>query len=412
MTRLERLAQQAALDQRRQLGLDRRRTIAEHFSAGSSTHVRVKAQRLVNFCSNNYLGLSQHPKIIAAMVRALGEEGAGSGASALISGYTPVHASAEAAIAKWKGTGGAVLLPSGYQANFAAIQTLAAIGSGGDDGKSSSSEKSTSLRLRFLLDKLSHASLIDAVRASGKPFRTFPHNDLVRLKRLLEEAEPGELQVVVTESIFSMDGDAADLRGLAELKRSHPFVLMLDEAHGSGVYGKNGAGYANECGLSDMVDIFIVTLSKALGLQGGAICASASFCEAVVNFGRAYLFSTSIAPALAAGAEAAIEVMREEPGRQQRVRELARRVRAELSAAGFAIPAGDTPIIPMILGEERRVAAAAKRLRDAGLLVLPVRPPTVPKGTSRLRVTVSSEHTDEEIGRLIAALKSVSQSHG
>jgi 7-keto-8-aminopelargonate synthetase-like enzyme len=197
-----------------------------------------------------------------------------------------------------------------------------------------------------------------------------------------------------------MDGDAAPLAGFMELKRSHSFLLLLDEAHGSGVYGANGSGYANESGFSDIVDVFIVTLSKALGSAGGAICASKDFCDAVANFGRAYVYSTSLPPANAAAAEAAIGVMRDEPQRQRRVRELAKRVRAELSAAGFAILAGDSPIIPIVLGEERAALDAAEMLRSEGFLVLPVRPPTVPKGSSRLRVTLSCEHEDETVNRL------------
>src|SRR5439155_926091 len=194
--------------------------------------------------------------------------------------------------------------------------------------------------VRFLLDKLVHASLLDAVRASGAVMRVFPHNHLGKLRRLLEDAEPSQMQVVVTESIFSMDGDAADLRGFAAIKKQLPFVLLLDEAHGSGVYGPNGAGYAAECGLSEIVDVSIVTLSKALGCIGGAVCGSHAFCDALLNLGRAYIYSTSIPPMVAAAAQAAVEVCRDEPQRQARLRELARFVRSEISQA-----AGDSPII-------------------------------------------------------------------
>ena len=193
------------------------------------------------------------------------------------------------AIAAWKGTEAAILLPSGYQANLAAIQTLAAIGklTGG---------------ARFLVDKLTHASLIDAIRGSGEPFRIFPHNHMAKLKRLLQESDKAALQVVVTESIFSMDGDAADLRAIAELKLEHEFFLLLDEAHATGVYGPAGAGLAAEYGLRQIVDVSILTLSKALGGIGGAVCGSAVFCEALVNYGRAYLFSTGVPAAVAAAA--------------------------------------------------------------------------------------------------------------
>jgi 8-amino-7-oxononanoate synthase len=212
---------------------------------------------------------------------------------------------------------------------------------------------------------------------------------------------------VLSESIFSMDGDAADLAGLARLKESCPFVLLLDEAHASGVYGPAGAGYAAEAGLASAVDISVVTLSKALGGCGGAVCGSAEFCDALVNFGRAYVYSTSLAPSAAAAASAAVAVMREEPHQQQRLRDLARRVRAELARSGVAMPPGDSPIIPVILGAEDRAVAAADRLLGRGILVGAIRPPAVARGTSRLRITLSSAHTDEEIELLLSAVGDV-----
>ena len=360
------------------------------------THVELDGRRLVNFASNNYLGLTHHPRVIEAVRRAAAQAGSGSGAAGLITGYTNLHASAETALAKWKGTEAAVLLPSGYQANHAVVQTLAAMSDalGG---------------VRFLIDKLVHASLVDAVRGSGLPFRVFPHNGLAKLRRLLDESsgDASALQVVVTESIFSMDGDAADLRGLAALKREHPFLLVLDEAHAAGVYGEGGAGLASELGVQDAVDVSVATLSKAIGSVGGVVCASRVFCDALVNFGRAYIFSTSVPPFVAAAAEAALGVMRHEPGRQTRVRQLARHVRAKLSGAGLDIAPGDSPILPIILGEEAKTLEAAEQLIARGLLVLGVRPPTVPRGSSRLRVTLSSEHTDEEVERLMDALVSL-----
>ena len=361
-----------------------------------ATHVEIEGRTYVNFASNDYLGLTHHPRVIEAAAAALRRDGAGSGAAPLITGYGPAHAAAEAALARWKGTESAVLLSSGYQANAAAVQTLAAIG-----------ERSAERRggVRFLLDKFCHASLVDAVRASSRPFRVVPHNGLSKLRRLLEESDPNELQVVVTESVFSMDGDTADLPGLAELKRDRPFVLLLDEAHGSGVYGPNGSGYAAELGLQEQVDVTIVTLSKALGCAGGAVCAAEAFCEAVVNYGRPYVYSTALPPSVAAGAEAAIRVLGEEPQRQAGLRDLASRVRSELRAAGLALPEGDSPILPVILGAEATALDAADRLRREGLLTLAIRPPTVPKGSSRLRITLSAEHSEEDVHRLIRALE-------
>jgi len=352
-----------------------------------ATHVEIEGRRYVNFASNDYLGLTHHPAVIAAAREALAKFGAGSGASALVSGYTEAHRSAEDAIARWKGTEAAVLLPSGYQAAHAIVQTLNLEG------------------VRFLLDKLGHASLVDAVGGSGTEFRVFPHNNLEKLARLL--ASPSPRNVVISESIFSMDGDAADLEGIAALKRKYPFVLVLDEAHGSGVYGRDGAGYAAERGFADIVDVALVTLSKAAGVAGGAVCGTRKFCEGLINWGRAYIYSTAIPAATAAAIEAAIEVIRNEPQRQQRVRRLAQQVRNELRRNGLQITDGDSPIIPVILGSEKRALDAAAHLREKQILAIAIRPPTVARETSRLRITLSCEHTDGEIEKLLEVLKTI-----
>ena len=218
--------------------------LAARETSGLKRVLKTVPAGLTDFASNDYLGLTHHPRVIAAMAQATMECGAGAGASALIAGHSDRHASAERALATWKGTEAAVLLPSGYQAGHAAVQTIAAVA------------KARGTPVSFLLDRLAHASLIDAIRGSGMPFRVFVHNDLLKLARLLEEANGGQLQVVVTESIFSMDGDAAPLRALADLKQKHRFVLLLDEAHGSGVYGPGGAGLAAELHLTGAVDIF------------------------------------------------------------------------------------------------------------------------------------------------------------
>jgi 8-amino-7-oxononanoate synthase len=370
----------------------RRRRVVRVLDA---THLEIDGRQYVNFASNNYLGLTHHPRVVSAMASAAQAHGAGSAASPLITGHTTAHAAAEKRLAEWKGTEAAVLLPSGYQANLAAIQTLAAIG------------ERTAGGVRFLLDKLVHASLIDAARMAGQPFRVFPHNHLDKLDRLLREADATQRQIVLTESIFSMDGDAADLRGLAELKRRHGFMLLLDEAHASGVFGPGGAGLAAELGLSGLVDVTVVTLSKALGCGGGAVCGSSLFIEALVNFARAYIYSTSIPPSLAAAAEAAIDVLRDEPQRRLRLRSLANYVRKRLSAAGLHLPPGDSPILPIVLGNEKAALSAAESLQLAGLWTLPIRPPTVPRTTSRLRITLSSQHSDDEIEQFLRALSAL-----
>jgi 8-amino-7-oxononanoate synthase len=362
-----------------------------------ATHVLVNGKRSVNFASNDYLGLTHHPRVMEAARRALAEYGSGAGASPLICGYTPAHAAAERRIAQWKGAQASVLLPSGYQANLAAIHTLAI---GAQRGGRS---------IRFLLDKLCHASLVDAVRATGQEFRVYPHQRIEKLERLLAQSEPDQIQAVVTESIFSMDGDAADLRALAALRRKYGCLLLVDEAHAGGVYGPEGGGLAAELGLSGEVDVTIATLSKAIGCVGGAVCGSGIFCEAVVNFARAYIYSTSLPAHVAAAAKTAIEVMRDEPQRIRRLRALAGAVRRALSLTRFTVPKGDSPVIPLVMGSEPEALEAAEFLAGRGLLAWPIRPPTVPRGTSRLRITLSSEHDDGEIEALLAGVRDLSE---
>jgi 7-keto-8-aminopelargonate synthetase-like enzyme len=289
-----------------------------------------------------------------------------------------------------------VLLPSGYQASHAAVQTLAAVAHRADRS------------IRFLLDKLCHASLIDAVRASGEELRVFPHGNLEKLNRLLAGAPAGQVQVVATETVFSMDGDTADLAAIVELKQKFEFVLLVDEAHASGVYGPGGSGLAAELGLSREIDISIATLSKAVGCAGGAVCGAMVYCDALVNFARACIYSTSLPASVPASAEAAIDVMEMEPHRQQRLRQLARRVRSALAEGRLVVPEGDSPIIPVILGSESAALKAADFLAARGMLVPAIRPPTVARYSSRLRVTLSSEHSDDEIDQLICALLDLS----
>jgi 8-amino-7-oxononanoate synthase len=385
----------AAADWLAQLSTASLRRARRVVRALDATHVEIDGQTLVNFSSNDYLGLSHHPAVIAAGVNAIREFGAGAGAAPLVAGQTPLHAEAEARLAAWKRTESAVLLPSGYQANLAAIQTLASVAK--QSGKS----------LRILMDKLCHASLIDAVRSSGLAFRVFPHNGVDKLQRLLAEADAGQIQVVVTESIFSMDGDAAKLKALSLLKLQYSFLLVLDEAHSSGVYGLAGRGLADELALNSLADISIVTLSKALGCGGGAVCGSQPFCDALVNGARAYIYSTATPPVVPAALLAGLSVMENEPELQSRLRESAKRIRDNLSRMRFQIPPGDSPIIAIILGDEDTTLNAAERLRADGHLCVAIRPPTVAPNTSRLRITISARHTDAELDALLTSLRSL-----
>jgi 8-amino-7-oxononanoate synthase len=390
----------AALQARQHEHLLRRRVTCRHLDA---THVEIAGRRMVNFATNDYLGLAWHPRVREAAGAAARSHGAGSGASALVSGYTDLHAQAEEEIARWKGTQAAVILPSGYQANLAAIVAIA------------KAAESTGRPIRLLMDKLVHASLIDAVALSGCRFRVFPHNGIEKLSRLLVvgdkngdasrfPAEPPPLDVIVTESIYSMDGDAAPVKRLAELSAASSAAWLLDEAHGTGVYGQHGSGYAAEQGVS--ADVTIVTLSKAMGCSGGAVCGSRALCDAIVNFGRAYVYSTALPPPTVASVLAALAVMRDEPSRQARVRELGVRVRAQLASLPLdtKITGGDSPIIAVVVGDAQQAIGISQRMADAGYWIPAIRPPTIPPNQSRLRITLSSEHSDTEIDGMIAAM--------
>lgn len=380
------------LDERRSSNLLRSRRAFEPIDA---TQVRdvMTGRILVAFCTNDYLGLSSHPRVLKAL---LDLKSVGSGAAPLISGRSQAHAELEQTLAAWKGVDDAVLLPSGYQANIAALQAVASV------------IEAAGRRPRFLLDRLAHASLIDAARlvsSTRDSLRVFPHNDLDKLDRLLAEREADRHDVIVTESVFSMDGDEALLREIVELKRRHSATLVLDEAHATGLFGPAGAGLASELGVSRDVDVGIATLSKALGVSGGAVYGGRAVVEAVVNAGRAYLFSTATPPSLARATCDAIAVARDEPDRRARALANARRLRDAITSRGLRVRATDrSPIIPIELGDERAALDAARSLEEQGFLVIAVRPPTVPRGTSRLRVTVSSEHTPEQIDALCEAV--------
>jgi 8-amino-7-oxononanoate synthase len=365
-----------------------------------ATRLERDGRKLVNFSGNDYLGLAHDARVAEAIMRAARENRVGSGSAALVVGYTDAHRRAERALAAWKGVDDAVLLPSGYQANVAAIQSLAAIAAG------------AGRKPRFLVDKLVHASLIDAVRSTETELRVFPHNGLAKLARLLDDVgeKPGadRLDVVVTESIFSMDGDRADLAGIVALRRQGArFALVVDEAHATGLYGPAGAGLVAELGLTGDVDLGIATFSKAAGVIGGAVYGPSTMVDAVVNLGRAYLYTTAVPPLIGDAVAASIEAMRDADDRRARLRANVDRLRAGIARLQLATIEGDSPIVPAILGDAARTLDASRRLAEAGHLVIAVRPPTVAPGTSRLRITVNSEHTVEQVDGLLDALTRV-----
>lgn len=357
--------------------------------------VQIVGQQLANFSSNDYLGLANDPMLRDAAAAAIAEFGVGAGASRLVSGTQSPHVRLEAALAKWKGTQAALSFSSGYAAAVGTIPALV----GKEDV--------------VILDKLCHASLIDGAKLSGAALRVFPHNHFGKLESHLEWARrerPDARVLIVTEAVFSMDGDRVPLRALAGLKKRFGALLLLDEAHSVGVIGAHGRGLAAEENLTRAVDVQMGTLSKALGVSGGYICGSHSLIEWLVNRARSFIFSTAPPPAFAAAATAAVEFLRSEAGEQRRLLlwdriELLREVYPELSPP-IVMPLPNGSAIHLLhVGDEQAAVDLSRSLQADGFLVPAIRYPTVAKGAARLRITVTAAHTEAQIRQLAEALQ-------
>jgi 8-amino-7-oxononanoate synthase len=342
-----------------------------------------------NFASNDYLGLSRHPALIEAARRATADRGVGAGASRLVTGTDAAVLALEAALAAWKGTEAALVFGSGFAAALGTIPALAGP------------------RDTIILDKLAHASLIDAARLSGATVRVFPHNHLVRLEALLQKCA-GEKKrcLVVTESVFSMDGDTAPLREIVELKEHYGAWLLVDEAHATGLYGATGAGLVAELGLTSRVEIVLATLSKALGGVGGFIAGSRTLTEWLLNRARSFVFSTALPPGAIAAGLAAVELARGAEGAELR-RRLGENIalyRERLPKSWKERAPSQGAIQPLLCGEAGEALRLSRALREAGFVIPAIRYPTVPRGAARLRVTLSAAHDAKEIERLTAVL--------
>jgi 8-amino-7-oxononanoate synthase len=351
------------------------------------TVVRMGDRLLVNFASNDYLGLSQHPAVKASAKLAIDRFGAGAGASRLVTGTESPHTKFEEEIAAFKGAESALVFSTGYSA---AIGTITSLVGPGDV---------------VILDKLAHACLIDGAKLSGAALRVFPHNNMAKLKRQLAWARqtyPQGQTLIVTESIFSMDGDFGDLPAIVDLKTEFQALLLVDEAHATGVIGPQGAGWIAALGLAQQVDIQMGTLSKAFGASGGFICGSKTLIQLLVNRARSFIYSTALAPASAAAASAALEIVRTAEGETLRSH-LWRNVHflvGCLTPASGKIPERVSPIFPWLIGDEQQSLGLAESLLKNGFLVPAIRFPTVARGSARLRIALSASHTLEQIQSL------------
>lgn len=366
--------------------------------AADGTVELAERGRLVNFASNDYLGLADDPLLRAAAKVAIDRYGVGAGASRLVSGTRPTHTALEEKLARFKGKDAALTFSSGYAA---ALGTLPALVDKQDV---------------LILDKLCHACLVDAARASHAVLRVFPHNALAKLEDHLQWARrehPEARVIVITEAVFSMDGDRAPLADVVELKRQHNALLMVDEAHSVGVIGKNGRGLAAELGVSKDIDIHMGTLSKALGVSGGYVCGSRSLIDLLVNRARSFIFSTAQPPALAAAAEAALDFLATDEGERRRLTlwQNIRLLTGQLPAAPGADSNasarrkdGGSAIFPWIVGREAAAVDFSGWLAKQGFFAPAIRYPTVARGSARLRLTVTARHQPEQILALGKAL--------
>jgi len=351
--------------------------------------VRVSDKDYIDFSSNDYLGLSGHPKMAEAAAKAMQEFGTSGTGSRLLSGDFVLHHQLEEKVARFKDKEAALVFNSGYQANVGIISSLC--------GKKDC----------IFSDRLNHASIVDGILLSGVRFFRFRHNDVGHLEGLLKkERRNFDNAFIITETVFSMDGDICPLKDLVALKEKYDCKILVDEAHATGILGKNGSGLVEEAGLGSKIDFIMGTFSKALGSFGAYLASSQKTVDYLVNTARSFIYSTSLPPAVIGANLASIELIKEEPQRREKLKSLWQYFRGALKNNGFKV-AGDSQIVPVIIGENEKVVAYAKKLQEKGYWVLPIRPPTVPQGEARLRFSLTAHHSKEILDRLIADLNAI-----
>lgn len=364
----------------------RRRCVA----SPQGREIDVDGRRVLQFCSNDYLGLANHPAVIDAMQQAAGRMGVGAGASHLVCGHSELHHRLEERLAEVTGRDRALLFSTGYMANLGTISAL--LGKGD----------------HILEDRVNHASLLDAGLLSGARFQRFQHNNLEDLDRRLGKLPESGQRLVVVDAVYSMDGDQAPLAELAALSARHQAWLMADDAHGFGVLGERGGGSAQETGLDQQqLPVLMGTLGKAIGSFGAFVAGSETLIESLIQFARPYIYTTAMPPAVAAATLAALGLLETEAWRRQHLNALISRFRAGAQALNLPLMASTTAIQPLLVGDEAQALAISAALEERGVLISAIRPPTVPQGTSRLRITLSAAHRDADVDALLAVLSEV-----
>lgn len=364
------------------------RTLKELGSAQSATTV-IDGKRVVQLSSNNYLGLANHPRVKAAVIEMVEKYGSGSGASRLVCGNLKLNGTLEDKIAHLKGKESALLFSTGYMANIGIITAL--VGEGDV----------------ILSDELNHASIIDGCRMSKAETKVYPHKDMDALERLLEESDRFAHRLIITDGIFSMDGDIAPLPDLVGFTERYECMLMIDDAHATGVLGVHGGGTGEHFGLEDKIDIVMGTLGKALGGFGAFVAGSHRLRELLINKSRPFIFTTGLPPAVIASGIAALELLEEEPEIRERLWENVGFFRKEIEQLGFNTLESETQIIPVVVGDALLAMRMGEILLEEGVSVQGIRPPTVPQGSSRLRITIMATHTQSELESALEAMEKV-----
>ncbi len=374
---------QAQLDQRQQQFLYRQRRTVE---SGCGSVLQIDGQSLINFCSNDYLGLAGHKSIAKALQAGADTYGTGSGASHLISGHSAAHQQLEEQLAEFTGRPRALLFSTGYMANMGIINALV----GRHD--------------LVLQDQLNHASLIDGGRLSRAIFKRYKHNNTEHLQSQLKHHE-GDRKLIVTDGVFSMDGDLAPLAAISKVAEQSNAWLMVDDAHGLGVLGATGAGIVQEHDLSIYeVPILMGTLGKSFGTFGAFVAGSEALIETLIQFARSYIYTTALPPAIACATSASLAIVRQEQWRRDHLNALIQRFRHGANALGLQLMDSYTPIQPVMINDDQLVMTVSQQLRAKGFMVGAIRPPTVPKGSGRLRICLSASHTEQQIDQLLIAL--------
>ena len=351
----------------------------------------LDGREVINFSSNNYLGIANHPALAAAAKQAIDRYGCGSAASRLISGNMALHEELETKLARFKGTEAALVFNSGFQANTGILSTLTGEGD------------------VIFSDALNHASIIDGCRLSRAKSIVYAHSDLDQLESALKLQVQARRKLIVTETIFSMDGDEAPLGGIVELAEKYGAMVMVDEAHATGIFGSTGAGIVAKLGLGERVAVQMGTLGKALGGFGAYVAGSSALRELLINRCRSFIFTTSLPPVIMAMAMAAIDLVQQEPERREALWKNCRMLQAGLRELGFSVGSGESPILPLVIGDAGKCMQFSARLLEEGIFAQGIRPPTVPAGTSRLRITLMATHARAQIDRALKVFRDVKE---